>query len=250
MKLLIVSDIHANWPALRAVLETESDSDDILCLGDLVHYGPLPAECVAWARQMLPAGWVLQGDHDRVAAWRGSPHCCWPQDAPLWAATATFTRELLAQEFKEFLSAIPVRSSFELKGAKCVACHASPTYPISGQLGSDTSAALWAAELAVADNPDFLFLGHTHLRMNQRFYNTVVVNPGSVGRPKHGDAQAAYAIWEDGQVTLRSVAYDVDETIRAYAGLRLDELTTRLLCAGLFLGKEVSPDLLEDVVEH
>lgn len=250
MKLLIVSDIHANWPALRAVLETESDSDDILCLGDLVHYGPQPAECVAWARQMLPAGWVLQGDHDRVAAWGGSPHCCWPQDAPLWEATRMFTSKMLAQEFKEFLSAIPVRSSFELKGAKCVACHASPTYPISGQLTSDTPAALWEAELAVAEQPEFLFLGHTHLPMKRQIGNTLVVNPGSVGRPKHGDAQAAYAIWEDGQVKLRSVVYDVDETIRAYAGLGLDEQTARLLRGGLLLGKEVRPDLLEDAVGH
>jgi len=250
MKLLIVSDIHANWPALRAVLETESDSDDILCLGDLVHYGPHPAECVAWARQMLPAGWVLQGDHDRVAAWGGRPRCFWAQDEPLVEATRALTSELLAQELKEFLSAIPVRSSFELKGAKCVACHASPTYPISGQLSTDSPAFVWEAELATADHPDFLFLGHTHLPMKERIGKTLVINPGSVGRPKHGDAQAAYAIWQDGQVALRSVVYDVDETIRAYAGLGLDELTVRLLRAGLLLGQEVSPDLLEDPVEH
>ncbi len=64
MKLLIVSDIHANWPALRAVLETESDSDQTLCLGDLVGYGPHPVECVAWAKEMISQAWVIEGDHD------------------------------------------------------------------------------------------------------------------------------------------------------------------------------------------
>ena len=49
MKILLVSDIHGNWPALQAVLAAEPEADQILCLGDLVNYGPQPAECVAWA---------------------------------------------------------------------------------------------------------------------------------------------------------------------------------------------------------
>jgi len=216
MKLLIVSDIHANWPALRAVLESETDLDDILCLGDLVHYGPHPAECVAWARQMLPAGWVIQGDHDWAAGGGGNPHCWSSDDAPLAQATREFTSEMLAQEFKNFLAGITIRSEFELDGARCAACHASPTYPIFGQLCAESPAGVWESELTFAGWPDFLFLGHTHLPMKKRFGNTLVVNPGSVGRPKHGNPQAAYAVWEDGEVTLRSVLYDVDETIRAY----------------------------------
>jgi len=249
MKLLIVSDIHANWPALRAVLESETDLDDILCLGDLVHYGPHPAECVAWARQMLPAGWVIQGDHDWAAGGGGDPHSWWPDDAALAQATRAFTREMLAQEFKDFLAAITIRSEFELDGARCAACHACPTYPIFGQLCAESPPALWESELAFADRPDFLFLGHTHLPMKQRFGSTLVVNPGSVGRPKHGNPQAAYAVWEDGQVALRSVLYDVDETIRAYQGLGVDEPTLRALCAGLLLGGEVPLDLIQSSAE-
>lgn len=249
MKLLIVSDIHANWPALRAVLEFETDLDDILCLGDLVHYGPHPAECVAWARQMLPAGWVIQGDHDWAAGGGGNPHCWWPDDAPLAQATREFTSEMLAEEFKDFLSAITTRSEFELDRARCAACHASPTYPIFGQLCAESPTAVWESELAFADRPDFLFLGHTHLPIKKRFGNTLVVNPGSVGRPKHGNPQAAYAVWEDGEVTLRSVLYDVDETIRAYQGLGVDEPTLRVLCAGLLLGEEVPLDVIQAFVE-
>ena len=49
MKLLIVSDIHGNWAALQSVLDGEADFDKILCLGDLVDYGPEPAACVTWA---------------------------------------------------------------------------------------------------------------------------------------------------------------------------------------------------------
>ena len=52
MTALIVSDIHGNWPGLQAVLSAELDVDRILCLGDLVNYGPQPAECVGWAMSL------------------------------------------------------------------------------------------------------------------------------------------------------------------------------------------------------
>jgi len=61
MKVLIVSDIHGNWPALQAVLRAEPDADEILCLGDLVNYGPQPVECVQWAMQDLGSEWTVQG---------------------------------------------------------------------------------------------------------------------------------------------------------------------------------------------
>jgi predicted phosphodiesterase len=156
---------------------------------------------------------------------------------------------MLSQEFKDFLSAITCRSEFELNGARCVACHTSPTYPLFGQLCAQSPPAVWESELAFADRPDFLFLGHTHLPMKRRFGSTLVVNPGSVGRPKHGDPQAAYAVWEDGEVTLRSVLYDVDETIRAYEGLGVDEPTVRALRAGLLLGGKVPLDLIQSSAE-
>jgi len=53
MKLLIVSDTHANWPVFRAVLKAELSLDRIPCLGDLVN-GPQPTECVAWAKDLHP----------------------------------------------------------------------------------------------------------------------------------------------------------------------------------------------------
>ena len=49
MKVLIVSDIHANRVAFQAVLAAEPDHENVLCLGDLVGYGPQPVECIAWA---------------------------------------------------------------------------------------------------------------------------------------------------------------------------------------------------------
>ncbi len=59
MKILLISDIHGNWAALQAVLAAEPDVDQILCLGDLVNYGPQPAECVAWAMKTLTSDWLI-----------------------------------------------------------------------------------------------------------------------------------------------------------------------------------------------
>ena len=236
MKMLIVSDIHANWPALRAVLEAESDAGGVLCLGDLVNFGPQPAECVAWAEEILPPEGVIQGNHDYALGFDEDPHCS-PAYARLAAATQEFTRRLLTPEMKEFLADLEPMRSFKSGKGKCVACHASPKDPLYGYLPETASVTLWEAEVVRAGLPDFLFLGHTHVPMKTRLMKTLIVNPSSVGLPQDGDARAAYAIWEDGDVTLRRAPYDVEETVRAYDGLGLPAHILRQITGALRTGK-------------
>jgi hypothetical protein len=69
-----------------------------------------------------------------------------------------------------------------------------------------------------------------------QFQRTLVVNPGSVGQPKHGDPRAAYAVWTDGVVSLHRTAYDVEQTIRAFAGLTLEPQVVRSLSEVLRTG--------------
>lgn len=220
MKALIISDIHANWPALRAVLETESDADQILCLGDLVNFGPQPAECVAWAKEIVPPQWVIQGNHDRAVALDEDPHCS-PVYALLADATQPVSGRLLTPDMKQFLRRLEPLHRFEWDEAKCVACHAIPKDPLYGYLPETAAATLWESEVVTAGLPNFLFLGHTHVPMKTRLTKTLIVNPGSVGFPQDGNSLAAYAIWKDGEVTLRRVSYDVEETISAYDELGL-----------------------------
>jgi predicted phosphodiesterase len=73
MKLLIVSDIHGNWAALQSVLDAEADFDKILCLGDLVDYGPEPVACVTWAMQQRDESIFIQGNHDWGVAFKKDP---------------------------------------------------------------------------------------------------------------------------------------------------------------------------------
>jgi predicted phosphodiesterase len=241
MKMLIVSDIHGNWPALQAVLNAEPDSDEILCLGDLVNYGPQPVECVRWAMENLGSEWSVQGNHDRAVGRNEDPHCSGPYQA-LAAATQVVSARLLSEEMKQFLAGLEPLQRFQLGEAVFMACHAVPSEPLYRYLSSSSPIPLWESEVRVAGYPDFLLLGHSHEPLQTRVRKTLVVNPGSVGQPKHGDPQAAYALWEDGRVTLRRAAYDVERTLRAYDGLGLDRHTVEVLAEILRTGGHMPLD--------
>jgi len=239
MKLLIISDIHGNWPALRAVLEAEFGLTGILCLGDLVNFGPQPEECVAWAKEILRPEGVIQGNHDRAVAFDEDPQCS-PAYAPLAEATQEFTSRLLTPEMKTFLGSLKPMRSFNSSAGKCVACHATPKDPLHGFLMESATADYWEAEVVAAGLPSFLFLGHTHLPMKAKLMETLIVNPGSVGFPQHGDPRAAYAVWEDGEASLRRVSYDFEETIRAYEKLKLPPQVLQQLTDTLRSGRGLS----------
>lgn len=240
MKILLLSDIHGNWPALQAVLAAEPRVDQILCLGDLVNYGPQPAECVKWAMKTLTPDWLIQGNHDRAVGRDEDPRCAIPFKA-LAAATQEVSKRALTPEMKQFLASLQPLQRFKLGDAVCVACHAVPSGPLYEYFTKKTPVTLWESELNGIGYPDFLFVGHTHLPMKTHFHRTLVVNPGSVGQPKHGDSRAAYAVWDDGEVSLRSVSYDVEQTIRAYRGLGLDSHIAETLAEILRNGSDVTP---------
>lgn len=216
MKLLIISDIHANWPALHAVLEAESDADEILCLGDLVDYGPEPLRCVEWAIAHVPVTRLIQGNHDWAVGWDEDPRC-----SSAYRHLAEVTRKHCLRIFTEgqlsILSELWPQRPLLFDGAICVACHAVPSDPRFRYRSFDDANFRWKEEVELAHDPDFLFVGHTHLPGRIRVGKTLVVNPGSVGQPKNGDPRAAYAVFENGAVDSRRAAYDVEETVAAYA---------------------------------
>lgn len=235
MKLLIVSDIHSNWAALRAVLDAEPDAGQILCLGDVVDYGPQPVECVEWAMKNAQAALLIQGNHDWGVAHYEDPRCS-PPYRKLSAVTQELCLRMLNEEMLAFLRELRPLRSFQLGAANCVACHAAPSDPLFRYLRTNALNGRLEGEIEIAGKPDFLFFGHTHWPAKIRSGNTLVVNPGSVGQPKDGDPRAAYAVWEQGEVSLRRAAYDVEETVRAYAGTALDAADVSILAEVLRTG--------------
>jgi len=261
MKCLVLSDVHGNWPALQAVLAAERDADQILCLGDLVNYGPQPAECVAWAMKLNPPNLVIQGNHDRAFA-LGVQQRGTPLYQPLAEAMQSATNYLLTPKAKTFLAALKPLQDFQWNETSCVACHTIYAHPLSYNFAERDAPGWNRTELSrmetdmillghpdllfvMLGHPDFLFIGNSHLPMVKKFYGTLVINPGSVGQPLGGDPRAAYAIWQDGEVTLCRAAYDVEETVRAFGLLDLVEHIKQQLVEGLRTGRCLanSPDV-------
>jgi predicted phosphodiesterase len=216
MTLLIVSDLHGNPWALSAVLAAEPACDGFLCLGDLVNYGPDPMACVDWARSAVPPGRIVQGNHDHALGLDADPRCSAPYQ-PLAAAMQRYTAGVLTPEARHYLAGLPPTLTPTFGGARFFLCHAAPSDPLFAYVPPDEPEARWEAEVECAGRPDFLLVGHTHLQFTLRIGSTVVVNPGSVGQPKGGDPRACYAVWHDGEVSFRRVAYDVHATVRGLA---------------------------------
>ena len=220
MKFLIISDVHGNWVALRAVLRAERRVDHILCLGDLVDYGPQPVECVKWAMQSAGHAWLLQGNHDRAVATSEDLRCSLPYQH-LARVTQEFSIRVLNRRMRTFLGALKPQSSFQIGYANCVACHAAPSDPLYRYLRANDTCRL-QVEVNIAGNPDFLFFGHTHWQIDRKLNCTRILNPGSVGQPKDGHPAAAYAVWQDGEIFLRRAAYDLEEAVKAFGKTSLE----------------------------
>jgi putative phosphoesterase len=239
MKIIILSDVHGNWPALQAVLRAEPDIDRILCLGDLVNYGPQPAECVAWAMQLDERSRVVQGNHDLAFGMSADPGGSVAYQL-LAEAMQTATAPLLSDEMRRFLTGLQALQKFRWEGTNCVACHAIPTDPLYGYLGEKAGLTLWESELVEAQHPDILFVGHTHIPMVTQFQRTLVLNPGSVGQPRDGQSEAAYAIWEDSALSLCRVGYNVKQTAQAIEKLELEPQIKQRLLEELRTGGQVT----------
>jgi len=91
--LLVISDIHGNWPALQAIRE---EADAVVCLGDIVSYGPFPRECVAWVREH--ATHVVRGNHDTALSHGGDPGAAPHKRALALATLAQHRLQLSADE--------------------------------------------------------------------------------------------------------------------------------------------------------
>jgi putative phosphoesterase len=217
MKVLIVSDIHANWPALAAVVAAES-YERLICLGDIVDYGPHPRPCLAYIRQH--ADWTIRGNHDNALGY-GVDCGCRGDFRELSVSTRAWHRTLVREDDLAFLRTLPLHLEVTIDGYRFYLGHAAPHDDLFTYL---TPATLPAAVAGV--EADFLLLGHTHLPLHQRVGNLTVVNPGSVGLPRDSGGKANYAVYEQGTVTLKQVAYDVEGTI---ADLRQGPLSTAVV---------------------
>ncbi len=214
MKAVIISDIHGNSEALRSLPES---FDELWVLGDLVNYGPDPGDVVEFVQSK--AALAVRGNHDHAVGFGEDPRCSAPF-REMAEAMMRYTCSVLSGRQREFLRSLPMTSGRRTAGVRVQLCHATPSDPLFAYCGPDSPR--WEQEVEAA-GADILLVGHTHVPFVRRFGKRQVVNPGSLGQPKTGRPAACYAVWEDGEIELRSFEYPFDETIRKIYALPIEE---------------------------
>ncbi|MEB2836750.1 MAG: metallophosphatase family protein [Desulfurococcales archaeon] len=211
--LLVLSDIHGNACALRAVLEDARGWDEVLVLGDIVDYGPSPGEALDIIRGL--GARVVRGNHDHAAAYGVDCRC---GEATRWLSHWTrenITLRQLSKRDLEYLASLPVRVDLDLGNLKLTAVHGSPADPLYDYLNPALPDAELHRRLGEPKPGTLYLVGHTHLQFYRVLHGTRLANPGSVGQPRDGDPRAAYAIIkpETGTVEFHRVKYDVDRVV-------------------------------------
>lgn len=239
-RFALISDVHGNLPALEAVLAdiTACGPDVVYCLGDLVGYGPWPAECVELVRREGIE--TVRGNYDDGVARRtGDCGCYYSSDEARsdGAASYAFTDAALGDADRDWLAALPQSLRLEAGGLRVLLAHGSPR-KINEYLMPDRPDSQ-LVRLAREADADLVCVGHVHIPYRRHIADDTgtvhYVNAGSVGKPKDGDPRACWVevVVDHGAVDMRvhRVAYDVERTARAIlaAGLpdRLAEALRR-----------------------
>lgn len=234
MQIALISDIHANRPALDAVLRNieARGIDQVYHLGDLVGYAPWPNEVVAAIETAGIAG--IAGNYDSTVA-TDYKHCgCKyedPRQEELSHISYAWTRKHVSARTKRFLGSLPFRLDVRpvgghLSGPTLVLVHGTPTLnTLYWTEDRPDSFCLKMTEAAGARRGDVIAFGHTHLPWHRVVDGIHFVNTGSVGRPKDGDWRAGYVVVgiDSSQVTVDfvRVEYDIEAAV---AGILASDL--------------------------
>ena len=245
MRYLVVSDLHSNWEALEAVLDSaRGQYDRIVCCGDLAGYGPDPNPVLDWARANVFA--VVRGNHDRA--------CCGLEDLewfnPVARAATIWTMARLSPVNFDYLRQLPA-GPVRVDGFQLI--HGSP-------LDEDEYLISAADARNVFDylESNISFFGHTHLQCGYAWADgyfrimrpldpfqdevwhrldrdgVYLINAGSVGQPRDGDPRAAFALFDSDtlEVVQRRVPYDHETTRRKIEAAGLPDVLGSRLAIG------------------
>lgn len=208
MKILVISDIHGNMEALSSVIQIPHD--EVLCLGDLVDYGPSPVEVIEFlkARNIK----VLKGNHDNAVA-TGLECGCSDELKYLSIATRDYTRAHLDKSHIDYLKSLPSEIEMEFGGGKVYFTHGSPRsfYDYIRQETSENELRKMIGEI----DADLLLVGHTHMPFERQVNDLRIVNVGSVGQPRDGDPRASCVLLDTATLETEFIKtdYDIDSVV-------------------------------------
>jgi len=247
MKIGLISDIHANLPALRNVINflKKKDVSSIICCGDIVGYGPYPNEVIEFLKG-IESFYSVCGNHDWAVLGLVDLNVL-NEDAKkaiLW------TRDVLNEEGFEYLSNLPTK----LTGPNFIIVHGSLRDPIMEYI---TGPDVYVYSL-VKQTKRILFVGHTHRPIYYIATSTGLITPsffiperpvsvetesdlrylfnvGSVGQPRDGDPSSSCVIYDTKkrEITLYRVPYDIEEVQKRMREVELPEFLIERLQEGI-----------------
>lgn len=237
MQFAVISDIHANLNSLKAVLKDLASRglSQIYCAGDLVGYAPFPNQVIEIIKaNEIPT--VMGNYDDGVGNLRMICGCDYADEEAQARGEESirWTKENTTDENKEFLRNLPAEIRFEVNNYRILIVHGSPR-ALNEYIYEDTDY-LYLAETIIAGDCDILICGHTHKPFHMPICNKHVINVGSVGKPKHGNPNAVYAIINiqntEVQVDFIEVPYDVEATAKAIEASALPDEFAEMLRIG------------------
>ena len=227
-RIAILSDIHGNSAATKAVLaDIDGIAPDVIyCLGDLVGYGACPNKSIDLIRdRAIPT--IVGNYDDGVGFDRDDCGCAYKDDGERERGQQSlmWTRSVVTDDRKAWLRSLSPEIRLDVNGVRLRLVHGSPRR-INEYLFEDRDPAS-LARIARGADCDVLLFGHTHVPWSRRIEGVLMVNTGSVGKPKDGDPRAGWVVLTiDGDravdVAVRRVAYDIPamaSAIRAATGL-------------------------------
>ncbi|KHE91480.1 MAG: metallophosphoesterase family protein [Candidatus Scalindua rubra] len=239
MKVIIISDIHGNLEALNRVLEYIAKMEGetrVVCLGDIVGYGPNPIECFKIVTSLTDN--ICLGNHeDAILDTDYDYQITKPaREAIRW------TRGILDEEIKEAINKLPLK----IAENNILYVHASPDDPMRWKYISNTGTAYSSL---IEMKHSLCFVGHSHIpgiysyRALQRESNTAtlstndktIVNVGSVGQPRDGSPMLSFAVFddEDWEVEIIRLEYDYHKTMVKIKKVNLPLFLSERLARGV-----------------
>jgi len=233
LKIGLISDIHSNLEALSAVISRleKMNVDRVICLGDIVGYGANPVECIKLVREKCDV--VLAGNHDFAVA--GDLSISWfNQDA---LDSVIWTKKNIDDNMSNYLSSLPLTYVKE----DVVYVHATPHKPEKWSYIVSMEDALYEFRYF---RGSLAFVGHSHVagiychdgsshknEINLEGSKRYIINIGSIGQPRDGNPDAAFAVYDDDhkRVNIEREPYDIDSAAqKIYDASLPDYLASRL----------------------
>ncbi len=208
MRVLIYSDAHANRDALRAIF-SRVEFDFSLFLGDIVDYGPWPAETLDLVRANSDV--MVMGNHDNAVAFGVDCRCGQSNHDISVYTRETITVPSLSREDVAFLQTLKNRDSVDVDGITLNLVHGSPRNPLYEYVNAkNIDQSIFTTDMGSPLDAGYYLMGHTHEALYLQIGKYVAINPGSAGQARDNDPRPSICILDTEKNSLKFMRIDYD----------------------------------------